>query len=199
MHASLDVVLFLLLSSKVRRERRESHKFSLNAVGLLLLLWLARYCWEPYPSGEETLTQGEAVAAGHRFVDTSRGRSRELLHLRDRFYTSEDIQAPLTATPFSGDVWSLSSWDALGVQETWPECVDTTRECVDTLSHLRKKIFWEMGLVSTLPLTGSSVDTTRDCVDTLDPVFMKLLQGMIPSVDTINGCVDTTMIRIVCP
>ncbi|MQL89551.1 hypothetical protein Taro_022133 [Colocasia esculenta] len=57
-------------------------------------------------------------------------------------------------------------------------CVDTTRECVDTLSHLRK-----IGLLE----TGSSVDTSRDCVDTLDLVFMKLLKGLIPSVDTING------------
>ncbi|MQM13531.1 hypothetical protein Taro_046457, partial [Colocasia esculenta] len=39
-----------------------------------------------------------------------------------------------------------------------PECVDTTTECVDTPSQLRKK-----GLLE----TGSSVDTTRDCVDTL--------------------------------
>ncbi|MQM07163.1 hypothetical protein Taro_039999 [Colocasia esculenta] len=38
------------------------------------------------------------------------------------------------------------------------ECVDTTIECVDTLSYLRKT-----GLLD----AGSSVDTTRDCVDTL--------------------------------
>ncbi|MQM09927.1 hypothetical protein Taro_042810 [Colocasia esculenta] len=37
-------------------------------------------------------------------------------------------------------------------------CVDTTTECVDTLSQLRKK-----GLLD----AGSSVDTTTDCVDTL--------------------------------
>ncbi|MQL69286.1 hypothetical protein Taro_001571 [Colocasia esculenta] len=37
-----------------------------------------------------------------------------------------------------------------------PECVDTTRECVDTLSHLRKKILWELSLVSTLPLAVST-------------------------------------------
>ncbi|MQL97026.1 hypothetical protein Taro_029711 [Colocasia esculenta] len=39
-----------------------------------------------------------------------------------------------------------------------PECVNTTTECVDTLSHLRKK-----GLLD----AGSSVDTTTECVDTL--------------------------------
>ncbi|MQM20544.1 hypothetical protein Taro_053565 [Colocasia esculenta] len=73
--------------------------------------------------------------------------------------------------------------------------VDTATGCVDTLSQSGNWVFWRLGLLE----TGSSVDITGDCVDTLDPIFMKLLQGMIPSVDTINGCVDTTMIRIVCP
>ncbi|MQL88720.1 hypothetical protein Taro_021290, partial [Colocasia esculenta] len=39
-----------------------------------------------------------------------------------------------------------------------PECVDTTRECVDTLSHLHKTCLLD---------AGSSVDTATGCVDTL--------------------------------
>ncbi|MQL79284.1 hypothetical protein Taro_011720 [Colocasia esculenta] len=39
-----------------------------------------------------------------------------------------------------------------------PECVDTTRECVDTLSHFCKTVL--LG-------TETSVDTAWDCVDTL--------------------------------
>ncbi|MQM17467.1 hypothetical protein Taro_050439 [Colocasia esculenta] len=37
-----------------------------------------------------------------------------------------------------------------------PKCVDTAIECVDTLSQLRKRIFWEKGLVSTHSLAVST-------------------------------------------
>ncbi|MQM13467.1 hypothetical protein Taro_046392 [Colocasia esculenta] len=37
-----------------------------------------------------------------------------------------------------------------------------------------------MGLLE----TGSSVNTAWDCVDIVNPVFMNLLQGLMPSVDT---------------
>ncbi|MQM06925.1 hypothetical protein Taro_039760 [Colocasia esculenta] len=45
-----------------------------------------------------------------------------------------------------------------GVDLSTPECVDTTTECVNTLSQLSKT-----GLLD----ARSSVDTTTDCVDTL--------------------------------
>ncbi|MQM12352.1 hypothetical protein Taro_045268 [Colocasia esculenta] len=60
--------------------------------------------------------------------------------------------------------WAYTSNGTLG-------CVDTTTECVDTLSQLRKE-----GLLD----AGSSVDTTMDCVDTLDPVFRKCFRDYDP-------------------
>ncbi|MQM23324.1 hypothetical protein Taro_056388 [Colocasia esculenta] len=61
------------------------------------------------------------------------------------------------------------------------DCVDTTRECVDTLSHLRKT-----GLLG----TGSSVDTLTGCVNKLSQsgnwVFWNL--GLV---STLPGAVST--------
>ncbi|MQL85328.1 hypothetical protein Taro_017850 [Colocasia esculenta] len=55
----------------------------------------------------------------------------------------------------AGIFWrSLTAWGPIDGSE----CVDTTTECVDTLSQLRKE-----GLLD----AGSSVDMTTDCVDTL--------------------------------
>ncbi|MQM18577.1 hypothetical protein Taro_051572 [Colocasia esculenta] len=56
-----------------------------------------------------------------------------------------------------GKIWK----DPFGCQKASSgsvDCVDTTRECVDTLSH-----FCKTGLLG----TGSSVDTATGCVDTL--------------------------------
>ncbi|MQM16316.1 hypothetical protein Taro_049272, partial [Colocasia esculenta] len=46
-----------------------------------------------------------------------------------------------------------------------PECVDTTTECVDTLSHLSRKGLLDAG--SSVDTPTDCVDTTTDCVDTL--------------------------------
>ncbi|MQM05593.1 hypothetical protein Taro_038404 [Colocasia esculenta] len=80
------------------------------------------------------------------------------------------------ATPFSGDVWSLFSWDAFRVQETWSNCVDTQANCVDTTSYCFRTGFWDSELVSTHRCTVSTphtdcVDTQADCVDTTSYCF----------------------------
>ncbi|MQL89628.1 hypothetical protein Taro_022203 [Colocasia esculenta] len=62
-----------------------------------------------------------------------------------------------------------------------PECVDTTTECVDTLSQLSKK-----GLLE----AGSSVDATRDCVDTLSQSG-NWVSWELGLVSTLPGAVST--------
>ncbi|MQL87067.1 hypothetical protein Taro_019605 [Colocasia esculenta] len=73
------------------------------------------------------------------------------------------------ATPFSGDVWSLFSWDAFGVQETWSKFVGTQADCVNTIGIVFKLGFWDSDLVSTPQGTVSTPQA--DCVDTTGYCF----------------------------
>ncbi|MQL98968.1 hypothetical protein Taro_031689 [Colocasia esculenta] len=91
----------------------------------------------------------------------------------------QDLESPLW--PPKSFFWKCMGSLAFGVQGTWVDCVNPTRECVDTLSHLRKT-----GLLG----TGSSVDTLTGYVDTLSQsgnwVFWNL--GLV---STLPGAVST--------
>ncbi|MQL95869.1 hypothetical protein Taro_028539, partial [Colocasia esculenta] len=114
--------------------------------------------------------------------------NHELLLFFSFFFPWRRCSAPLDADSFfplflpsPRMLLAFSCVGCFGVPKTWPECVDTTTECVDTLSQLSKK-----GLLE----AGSSVDTTRDCVDTLSQSG-NWVSWELGLVSTVPGAVST--------